>query len=288
MISLDFSSQTCWPSASPYSPAQAVTTCRGPRSFLRVVAAAGRLAVEGDDRPIDARLGDGLVAEAGDPGVEGGLEGRGLEQHQDAAEDVLAGDAVGQVEDAREELLLELGPAGDGGGPGGAGEDGQDGDDQDAGQRMPPVDVGAGILQGGEGSHDLVQLGAGARHRRPPATGCGSRHGGRYTRSGGGAQARKVYQIVIKVRAGRGRFPRLKKILADGIYNGDIAGWAKEIGGWILKLVVRDPDESEEEKKKFKVLKWCWIVERTFAWLGRHRRMSKDYEGSEESSESWI
>ena len=85
-----------------------------------------------------------------------------------------------------------------------------------------------------------------------------------------------------------GRFPRLKKILADGIYNGGIAEWAKELGGWILELVVRDPNETEEEKKKFKVLKWRWIVERTFAWLGRYRRMSKDYERTEESSESWI
>ena len=85
-----------------------------------------------------------------------------------------------------------------------------------------------------------------------------------------------------------GRFPRLKKILADGIYNGDIAEWAKEVGGWILELVVRQPDEPEEEKKKFKVLKWRWIVERTFAWLGRYRRLSKDYEGREESSELVI
>jgi putative transposase len=80
-----------------------------------------------------------------------------------------------------------------------------------------------------------------------------------------------------------GRFPRLEKILADGIYNGGIAGWAKEVGGWILELVVRP-----EGEKEFKVLKWRWIVERTFAWLGRYRRLSKDYEGSEESSESWI
>jgi len=85
-----------------------------------------------------------------------------------------------------------------------------------------------------------------------------------------------------------GRFARLKKILADGIYNGGIGEWTKEVCGWILQLVVRDPDESEEEKKKFKVLKWRWIVERTFAWLGRNRRMSKDYERTEESSESWI
>ena len=200
VISLDFSAQTCCPRARPSSPAQAVTTCRGPRSSLRVVAAAGRLAVDGDDRAIDARLGRGLVAEAGDPGVEGGLEGVGLDHHQDAAEDVLAGDAIGQVEEAHEELLLVLGPAGDGRGPGGAGEDRQDGDDQDAGQRMPPVDVGARVLQRREGGHDLVQLAAGARHRRPPATGARSRHGGRYTRSDGRAQGRKVCQIVIKVR----------------------------------------------------------------------------------------
>src|SRR5450756_1232618 len=80
-----------------------------------------------------------------------------------------------------------------------------------------------------------------------------------------------------------GRFPRLKKILADGIYNGGLAEWAKELGGWIFELVVRP-----EGEKKFKVLKWRWVVERTFAWLGRYRRLSKDYEGSEESSESWI
>jgi putative transposase len=80
-----------------------------------------------------------------------------------------------------------------------------------------------------------------------------------------------------------GRFPRLKKILADGIYNGGIAEWAKEVGGWILELVVRP-----EGQKKFEVLPWRWIVERTFAWLGRYRRLSKDYEGLAESSESWI
>ncbi|MBV8457552.1 MAG: IS5 family transposase [Acetobacteraceae bacterium] len=101
-----------------------------------------------------------------------------------------------------------------------------------------------------------------------------------------GIQDRDGAKLVLRKMVGR--FPRLKKILADGIYNGGIADWAKQVGGWILELVVRDPDEPEEEKKRFKVLKWRWIVERTFAWLGRYRRLSKDYEGSEESSESWI
>ena len=96
-----------------------------------------------------------------------------------------------------------------------------------------------------------------------------------------GIQDRDGAKLVLKKMVGR--FPRLKKILADGIYNGRIAEWAKEVGGWILELVVRPEGERE-----FKVLKWRWIVERTFAWLGRYRRLSKDYEGSEESSESWI
>jgi putative transposase len=96
-----------------------------------------------------------------------------------------------------------------------------------------------------------------------------------------GIQDRDGAKLVLKKMVGR--FPRLKKILTDGIYNGGIAEWAKEVGGWILEMVVRAEGETE-----FKVLKWRWIVERTFAWLGRYRRFSKDYEGSEESSESWI
>jgi putative transposase len=105
-----------------------------------------------------------------------------------------------------------------------------------------------------------------------------------------GIQDRDGAKLVLAKLVGR--FPRLEKILADGIYNGGIADWAKQLGGWILELVVR-AEESEEAgapkgKKPFKVLKWRWIVERTFAWLGRYRRLSKDYEGTEESSESWI
>jgi putative transposase len=41
-------------------------------------------------------------------------------------------------------------------------------------------------------------------------------------------------------------------------------------------------------QKGFVVQKWRWIVERTFAWLGRYRRLSKDYERRPESSEAWI
>jgi putative transposase len=83
----------------------------------------------------------------------------------------------------------------------------------------------------------------------------------------------------------KGRFPRLKKILADGIDNGGIAEWAKQLGGWVLEIV---PKPERAKGGPFKVMKWRWIVERTFAWLGRYRRLSKDYERQPESSEALI
>ena len=96
-----------------------------------------------------------------------------------------------------------------------------------------------------------------------------------------GIQDRDGAKLVLKKMVNR--FPRLKKILADGIYNGGIAEWAEEVGGWILELVVRP-----EGQTKFEVLPWRWIVERTFAWLGRWRRLSKDYEGTRASSEAFV
>ncbi|MBV8554733.1 MAG: IS5 family transposase [Planctomycetaceae bacterium] len=101
-----------------------------------------------------------------------------------------------------------------------------------------------------------------------------------------GIQDRDGAKLVLKKLVGR--FPRLQKILADGIDNGDIAAWARRIGGWILELVVRPADEPEQEERTFQVLKWRWIVERTFAWLGRYRRWSKDSERTGASSASWI
>jgi putative transposase len=82
-----------------------------------------------------------------------------------------------------------------------------------------------------------------------------------------------------------GCFPRLTKILADAIYNGGIAGWAREFGGWVLEIV---PKPERKKGEPFKVMKWRWIVERTFAWLGRYRRLSKDYERQPASSEALI
>lgn len=80
-----------------------------------------------------------------------------------------------------------------------------------------------------------------------------------------------------------GRFPRLQLIWADGGYAGKLIDWVKELGGWVLQIV-RRPDDV----KGFVLLPRRWVVERTFGWLGRYRRLSKDYEERTESSESMV
>jgi transposase len=96
-----------------------------------------------------------------------------------------------------------------------------------------------------------------------------------------GIQARDGAQLVL-ARI-QGCFARLKKILADAIYNGGIAEWTLQFGGWVLEAVAKP---ERKEGGPFRVMKWRWIVERTFAWLGRCRRLSKDYERQPESSEA--
>jgi putative transposase len=80
-----------------------------------------------------------------------------------------------------------------------------------------------------------------------------------------------------------GRFPRLQLIWADGGYAGKLVEWVKTICQWALEIVKRS-----EGVKGFQVLPRRWVVERTFGWLGRYRRLSKDYEGLPETSEAMI
>ena len=80
-----------------------------------------------------------------------------------------------------------------------------------------------------------------------------------------------------------GRFPRLRVIWADGAYAGQLVSWAWDLGGWLLTIVRRGQDSHS-----FVVLRRRWVVERTLAWLGRCRRLSKDYEELTESSEAWV
>jgi len=70
---------------------------------------------------------------------------------------------------------------------------------------------------------------------------------------------------------------------ADGGYAGKLVLWVKETFLWTLDIVKRSDDMSG-----FVVLPKRWIVERTFGWLGRYRRLSKDYEGRTDNSEAMI
>lgn len=80
-----------------------------------------------------------------------------------------------------------------------------------------------------------------------------------------------------------GKVPRLRAILADCGYAGTPAGLVERCFGWVLSLVYR-----EEGQRGFVVLKQRWVVERTFAWFGGYRRLSKDYEYLPAVSEAMV
>ena len=94
-------------------------------------------------------------------------------------------------------------------------------------------------------------------------------------------QDRDAAKLVLAALLGR--FPRLWVIWADGGYGGKLLVWALVVGGWVVEIV-----KKPEAATGFAVLPKRWIVERTFAWLGRSRRLSKDYEALPATSEAWI
>jgi len=78
--------------------------------------------------------------------------------------------------------------------------------------------------------------------------------------------------------------PRLTKIWADGAYlSRKLARWCQRYGGWELEIVARD-----SEAEGFAVQPRRWVVERTFAWLVRNRRLRIDYERKVQTSEALI
>ncbi len=75
----------------------------------------------------------------------------------------------------------------------------------------------------------------------------------------------------------------VKRIWADGGYRGQLVDWVHKTLKAVLEVVERDPALNY-----FQVLPRRWVVERTFAWLGRYRRLSKDYEQCTRSSEGMV
>ena len=79
--------------------------------------------------------------------------------------------------------------------------------------------------------------------------------------------------LALVCRRLRRRFPWLRLIFADGGYQGDPAACAAAQEGLRLEIVTRD-----RAARGFVVLPRRWVVERTFAWFGRNRRLAKDFE----------
>lgn len=80
-----------------------------------------------------------------------------------------------------------------------------------------------------------------------------------------------------------GKAPRLQVVFADEGYRGTPPSLVHRRFGWLWSLVCRDPDT-----RGFAVLPKRWIVERTFAWFGGYRRLSKDYEQRLDVSETMV
>jgi putative transposase len=80
------------------------------------------------------------------------------------------------------------------------------------------------------------------------------------------------------------RWPWLRHVFADGGYAGPkLKGALQKIGTFTIEIVKRP-----EGATGFELLPRRWVVERTFAWLGRCRRLAKDFEKTIESAEAWL
>lgn len=82
----------------------------------------------------------------------------------------------------------------------------------------------------------------------------------------------------------RRRFPKLRHIFADRVYRGpQLRAAIDHCGPWTIEIV-----ERPSGVKGFQLLPRRWVVERTFAWLGRSRRLAKDFEATIESATAWL
>ena len=99
--------------------------------------------------------------------------------------------------------------------------------------------------------------------------------------------ARAAQEVFRRAKAEG--LPRLAKVLGDHVYgNEGLPEWARANTNFRLEISSQPEKDNKEGKRKFKVIKWRWVVERTFAWLGRYRRNSRDYEKLPQTSESML
>jgi putative transposase len=80
------------------------------------------------------------------------------------------------------------------------------------------------------------------------------------------------------------KVPKLRHIFADRVYRGDqLLNALADLGKWTIEIVTRSQSVGT-----FKAEPKRWVIERTFAWLGRNRRLVKDFEATTASAEAWI
>lgn len=88
---------------------------------------------------------------------------------------------------------------------------------------------------------------------------------------------------LLVLQAVRKMFPFIERIYADGGYQGPATAAAvRALGPWRIEIVKRT------DLHRFVVLPKRWIVERTFAWMGRNRRLSKDYENTTRFATAYL
>lgn len=82
----------------------------------------------------------------------------------------------------------------------------------------------------------------------------------------------------------RDKFPWLRHVFADGGYAGaKLRRSLTKLGSWTIEIIKRS-----DMAKGFEILPRRWVVERTFAWLGRSRRLAKDWERDWTSAIAWL
>ena len=102
--------------------------------------------------------------------------------------------------------------------------------------------------------------------------------------TGANVQDRDGACALIREQFDENDWPRLEEFVADAGYRGEKVELAAFVEGqWDVRIVTRRDDQ-----KGFKVQPIRWIVERTFAWLSRCRRLGKDLEKTVESSLAFI
>lgn len=98
------------------------------------------------------------------------------------------------------------------------------------------------------------------------------------------ANVQDVHGAVPLLESVRRGFPKLRHVFADRVYRGrQLANALSHCGPWTIEIV-----ERPAGVKGFQLLPRRWVVERTFAWFGRCRRLAKDFEASQATEVAWL